>query len=140
MYARIKEHNAADRFCREHDELRNFLRSRSHHNQYVRELLPADAVAFSITPASRWASCRSHNQNIRAARCIAKGASRDRTELPVAEGRRSVGVGPEDRPLARPAQFQAEGGTGISSAGTSVFTETCGQVRPLKFRKTSCEY
>ena len=31
----FKEHGAADRFCREHDELRNFLRSRSHHNQYV---------------------------------------------------------------------------------------------------------
>jgi putative transposase len=27
--------SAAGRFCREHDELRNFLRSRSHHNQYV---------------------------------------------------------------------------------------------------------
>ena len=26
---------------------------------------PADAVAFSTTPASRWASCRSHNQKIR---------------------------------------------------------------------------
>ena len=25
----------ADRFCREHDELRNFFRSRSRHNQYV---------------------------------------------------------------------------------------------------------
>ncbi len=31
----FKEHDAADRFCREHDELRNFLRSRSRHNQYV---------------------------------------------------------------------------------------------------------
>jgi len=31
----FKEHDAADRFCREYDELRNFLRSRSHHNQYV---------------------------------------------------------------------------------------------------------
>jgi putative transposase len=26
---------AADRFCREHDELRNLLRSRSRHNQHV---------------------------------------------------------------------------------------------------------
>ena len=31
----FKEHDAADRFCREYDELRNFLRSRSRHNQYV---------------------------------------------------------------------------------------------------------
>ena len=31
----FKEHGAADRFCREHDELRNFLRSRSRHNQHV---------------------------------------------------------------------------------------------------------
>ena len=31
----FKEHEAADRFCREHDELRNFRRSRSRHNQYI---------------------------------------------------------------------------------------------------------
>ena len=31
----FKEHEAADQFCREYDELRNFLRSRSRHNQYV---------------------------------------------------------------------------------------------------------
>jgi hypothetical protein len=31
----FKEHDAADRFCREYDELRNFLRSRSRHNQYI---------------------------------------------------------------------------------------------------------
>ena len=31
----FKELDAASRFCREHDELRNFLRSRSRHNQYV---------------------------------------------------------------------------------------------------------
>src|SRR6202162_1433288 len=42
----------------------------------------ADAVAFSTTPASRWASCRSHNQNIQAARCDANGARRDRTLAP----------------------------------------------------------
>src|ERR1700722_15315189 len=33
----FKEHSAADRFCREHDELRNFLRSRFRHNQHVRK-------------------------------------------------------------------------------------------------------
>jgi transposase-like protein len=31
----FKAHDAADRFCRSHDELRNFLRGRSRHNQYV---------------------------------------------------------------------------------------------------------
>ena len=31
----FKEHEAADRFSREHDELRNFLRSRTRHNQYI---------------------------------------------------------------------------------------------------------
>jgi len=31
----FKEHEAADRFCREYDEPRSFLRSRSRHNQYV---------------------------------------------------------------------------------------------------------
>jgi putative transposase len=39
----FKEHDAAGRFCREHDELRNFLRSRSRHNQYV--------------PAAHWRRC-----------------------------------------------------------------------------------
>ena len=53
----FKELEAADRFCREYDELRNFLHSRSRHNQTFRQ--PADAVTFSSTPASRWASCRS---------------------------------------------------------------------------------
>jgi hypothetical protein len=32
--------------------------------------------------------------------------------------------------------FHAEAGTMMSSAGTSVFTETCGQVKPLKFSRT----
>jgi transposase-like protein len=31
----FKERSAAARFCREQDELRNFLRSRSRHNQHV---------------------------------------------------------------------------------------------------------
>ena len=31
----FKEHEAADRFCREYDELRNFLRSRSRQNQHI---------------------------------------------------------------------------------------------------------
>jgi putative transposase len=31
----FKDHDAADRFCREHDELRDFLRTRSRHNQHV---------------------------------------------------------------------------------------------------------
>ena len=47
----FKEYDAASRFCREHDELRNFLRSRSRHNQ-GRFQPPADAVTSSITLAS----------------------------------------------------------------------------------------
>ena len=35
---------------------------------------------------------------------------------------------------------QAVGGIIRSAAGTSVATETCGQVRPAKFRNTDCEY
>ncbi len=31
----FKDHDAADRFCREHDELRDLLRARSRHNQHV---------------------------------------------------------------------------------------------------------
>ena len=42
----FKEHGAADRFCREHDELRNFLRSRSRHNQHVSATPPP-----SISPS-----------------------------------------------------------------------------------------
>jgi hypothetical protein len=33
-------------------------------------------------PASRWASCKSHDQSIQAARCVANGARRDRTRCP----------------------------------------------------------
>jgi len=40
---------------------------------------PADADTFSSAPASRWASCRSHNQEFQAARRVANGARRDRT-------------------------------------------------------------
>jgi transposase-like protein len=60
----FKEQDAADRFCREQDELRNFLRSRSRHNKYVPE---NRGHRFSIAPASWWASCRSHNQSIQVA-------------------------------------------------------------------------
>jgi len=38
------------------------------------------------------------------------------------------------------SQAQPEGETGMGPAGTSVATETCGQLRPLKFSKTICEY
>jgi hypothetical protein len=39
-----------------------------------------------------------------------------------------------------PAAAHADGATMMSSAGTSVFTETCGQVSPLKFSSTVCVY
>jgi hypothetical protein len=41
---------------------------------------------------------------------------------------------------SRSFHFHAAGGIGIGFAGTSVATETCGQVRPLKFSMTVCEY
>ena len=42
----------------------------------------ADADTFFSAPASRWASCRSHNQKVQAARRVANGARRDRTGIP----------------------------------------------------------
>jgi hypothetical protein len=68
MYARFKEHEAADRFCRQYDELRNFLRSRSRHNQHG----PATRRRRHFLQHARiaMASCRSHNQWIRAAVCL----------------------------------------------------------------------
>ena len=53
----FKEADAAGRFCREHDELRNFLRSRSRDDQYV----PAAHRRHRFMLASRSASCRSHD-------------------------------------------------------------------------------
>jgi hypothetical protein len=38
------------------------------------------------------------------------------------------------------AQLKVYGVIGMGSFGTSVATETCGQVSPLKFRKTVCVY
>src|SRR3954462_2457640 len=40
----------------------------------------------------------------------------------------------------RAAQLKIYGVIGTGSFGTSVATETCGQVSPLKFRKTVCVY
>ena len=58
----FKEHEAADRFCREHDELRNFLlEPHPRHNQYIpaaRRRRPNSSMH-----ASRLASCRLHDQN-----------------------------------------------------------------------------
>ena len=73
----FKEHEAADRFCREYDELRTSSAADPVTTNTFRQ--PADAVTFSSTPASRWASCRSHNQKIQAARRVTNGARRDRT-------------------------------------------------------------
>ena len=42
--------------------------------------------------------------------------------------------------VAAPSQVQAETGIETGLAGTSVATETCGQDRPAKFSRTSCEY
>src|SRR5580704_12324481 len=56
--------------------------------------------------------------------------------------RKAMGSSPgRDQPgPAAPSQAKAEAGTGSGLAGTSVATETCGQVRPLKFSSTCCEY
>lgn len=40
------------------------------------------------------------------------------------------------RPNTVSAHFQTEAGTMMSSAGTSVLTETCGHVSPAKFSRT----
>ena len=44
--------------------------------------------------------------------------------------------------LCATAVFQTGdvGGISIVSAGTRVFTDTCGQLRPLKFNVTFCVY
>jgi hypothetical protein len=44
-----KSYDAASRFCREHGELSDFLRSRRHHNQLVSPL-PSAAVVSSKPP------------------------------------------------------------------------------------------
>ncbi len=46
-------------------------------------------------PASRWASCKSHNQNIQAARCVANGARRDRTS---AFAKYGIKIVPSEKP------------------------------------------
>ncbi len=60
-----------------------------------------------------------------------------------AEAKLRLRLGPTETTAARNsglAHFQAEGGTMMSSAGTSVFTETCGHVRVLKFSRTVWVY
>ena len=76
----FKEHDAADRFCREHDELRNFLRSRSRHNQYV--FSHPSTPSFSPPRPN----CNRHHadrmiRTIHKERCAANGARHDRTGL-----------------------------------------------------------
>ena len=74
----FKEHEGADRFCREYDELRNFL-LKPIPSQPICFQQPADAVNFCSTPVSRWASCRSHNQKDFRRRGVLQNA-RDMTE------------------------------------------------------------
>src|ERR1700722_2966345 len=50
---------------------------------------------FLLTPPSQSASCRLHNQNIQAARCVTNGARRDRTRLAILRSSPTV-------PLERP--------------------------------------
>ena len=70
----FKEHSAAGRFCREHDELRNFLRSRSRHNQHVPATRRLRHARIAIARhAGRMIS------KTQAARRTANGTRRDRT-------------------------------------------------------------
>jgi len=50
------------------------------------------------------------------------------------------GLGSGPPKTVDPIHFQADAGTTMSSAGTSVFTDTCGQVSLAKFSRTVCEY
>jgi hypothetical protein len=60
----FKEHDAANRFCREYDELRNLLRSRSRHNQFIpaarrrRRFLDHARIAMGIMQIARSAYSR----------------------------------------------------------------------------------
>ncbi len=65
----------------------------------------------------------------------AKPARRHATAGPATTRTWAIG-----RQQMRMGQCQAVGGIGTGLLGTSVATETCGQVRVLKFRKTCCEY
>jgi hypothetical protein len=75
----FKEHDAADRFCREHDELRNFLRSRSRHDQCV----PATRRRPSLPPSRShrdWHHAERMTTTIRAGFSpLRNGARHDRT-------------------------------------------------------------
>jgi hypothetical protein len=62
---RFKDQDAADRSA---ESTMNFATSSGADPVSINKFQQAaDAVTFCITPASRWASCRSHNQNIQAA-------------------------------------------------------------------------
>jgi hypothetical protein len=57
----FKSFASAERFCRGYDELRNFLRSRTRHNQHV----PADrrACSTSVVPPPRSQSSKPPSLN-----------------------------------------------------------------------------
>ena len=73
----FKEHEAADRFC---ESMMNSATSSAADPVTTNTFQqPADADTFSSAPASRWALCRPHDQEIRASWRVASGARRDRT-------------------------------------------------------------
>ena len=97
-----------------------------------RSLLPASAAA-PPTVASRLAATMENAAANRKPTSASSGrswTSPARTIVCVRMGRRKVEM----------TRHHTVGGTSIGAAGTSVATETCGQVRPLKFRNTTCEY
>ena len=74
----FKEHDAADRVCREHDEQ---LPSQLVTSQPIRSSPPGGAVAFSVTLASQLASCEAHDHdNPRGFSPLRNGARHDRTQ------------------------------------------------------------
>ena len=59
----FKSFASAERFCRSHDELRDFLRPRTRHNQHVPASQPAAAGFNSVAPPPRSQSSRPRSLN-----------------------------------------------------------------------------
>jgi hypothetical protein len=74
----FKEHGAAERFCAS-----SISATYSATDLVITKMFQqaAGPVTSSVMLASRSASCRSHNQNIQAVRCVLNGMSRERTLL-----------------------------------------------------------
>jgi hypothetical protein len=89
-------------------------------------------------------STKAHGKSRHAASGILPGGSRFSNpragSCRAPETRISNAPGFDASDNTHPDQSQTDGGTGMAMAGTSVATETCGQVRPLKLSMTFCVY